>query len=72
MIFGVPVTATMMLAGGFTLFVLTVFQVLMGMRVIKFGKKHRVAHKWTAFAILAFAAVHGLLGFAFATGTRIL
>jgi len=49
-----------------------VFQVLMGMRVIKFGKKHRVAHKWTAFAILAFAAVHGLLGFAFATGTRIL
>jgi len=72
MILGIPVTGTAMLAGGFVLFVLTLFQVLMGMRVIKLGKRHRVAHRWTAFAILGLAAVHGLLGFVFVTGVRIL
>ena len=52
MILGMPVTGMMMLAGGAVLLVLTLFQVLAGMRVIKLGKKHRVVHRWTAFAIL--------------------
>jgi len=71
MIFGIPVTGTMMLSGGAILFALTLFQVLLGMRVIKLGKRHRIVHRWAAFAILGIAAVHGLLGVLFVTGTRL-
>lgn len=71
MIFGIPVTAQMVLFGGVTMFLLLSFQVLVGLRIIKLGKKHFLIHKWTAFALLALAAVHGSAGFLFATGTRI-
>lgn len=71
MILGLPVTGAMMLIGGAALFVLTSFQVLLGMRVIKLGKRHRIVHRWTAFAIVGLAAVHGLLGVLFITGARI-
>jgi hypothetical protein len=71
MILGFAVTGSVMLLGGLALFLLTVFQVLMGLRVFKFGKRHRIVHRWVAYAILAIAAVHGLLGVLFVTGVRI-
>ena len=72
MIFGLPVTGAVMLVLGAVLLVLTVFQVLAGLRIIKLGKVHRVVHKWNAYAILGIAAVHGLLGILFVTGATIL
>jgi hypothetical protein len=71
MILGMPVTGMMMLVGGAVLLVLTLFQVLAGLRVIKLGKKHRIVHRWTAFAILGLAAIHGLLGVVYVTGVRL-
>jgi hypothetical protein len=57
--------------GGLVMFLLITFQVLSGTRVIKLGKVHRKVHRLTAFAIVGLASLHGLLGFAFATGARI-
>jgi len=71
MILGMPVTGMMMMVGGAVLLVLTLFQVLAGMRVIKLGKKHRVVHRWSAFAILGLGAIHGLLGVVYVTGVRL-
>jgi len=45
---------------GILLWFLILFQVLMGFRVIKLGKRHRVVHKWTAVVILILGPVHGL------------
>jgi hypothetical protein len=72
MIFGIPVTGSTMLVVGILLFLITAFQVLAGMRVIKLGKVHRQVHRWTAYVIIGLAALHGLLGIAFATGWSIL
>ncbi|HEX9093795.1 MAG TPA: hypothetical protein VF902_07415 [Coriobacteriia bacterium] len=55
-------------AGGVFLFLLLVFQVLLGLRKIKFkGALHMKVHKWTAYSMLALAAFHGL----FALGTLV-
>jgi hypothetical protein len=52
--------------GGAVLVLLLVFQLLMGLRVIKFkGPLHAKVHKWTGFALIAVAIGHGL----FATHT---
>lgn len=52
--------------GGAFLLLLVVFQVLVGRRVIHFkGKLHMQVHRWTAYAVIAIAAGHGL----FATHT---
>ncbi len=72
MVLGMPVTGTIMLTIGVILLALTIFEVLLGLRVVKLGKKHRVVHRWTAFAILGLAAVHGLLGVLYVTGWTIL
>ena len=72
MIFGIPVGGPLIVLGGVVLFLLVLVQTLVGLRVIKLGKRHRVIHRWTAYAIIGVAAVHGLLGIAFATGARIL
>ena len=71
MILGIQVTGAMMLIGGATLLVLTLFQVLAGLRVIKIGKLHSVVHRRNAFVILGLAAIHGLLGVLYVTGARI-
>jgi len=71
MILGMVVTGPVMLIGGALLFALTLFEVLLGMRAIKLGKKHRIVHRWTAFAILGFAATHGVLAVLFVTGARL-
>jgi hypothetical protein len=72
MILGIAVTGPMVLAGGVTLLLLTVFQVLAGMRKIKLGRNRMKIHKWTGFAILGIGVVHGLLGATFALGWTIL
>jgi hypothetical protein len=53
---------------GVVIWFILLFQVLLGMRVIKLGKRHRVVHKWTAFVILALAPIHGLLASAYFLG----
>jgi uncharacterized membrane protein YcjF (UPF0283 family) len=56
---------------GLSLFALVLFQVSVGMRWIKLGRRTFVYHKWIAFAIVGAAAVHGLLGIVFLTGMRL-
>ena len=68
MIFGQPVTPIIMIVGGLTVYSLIVFQVLVGLRKIKLGRRTFVYHKYIAFTILGVAAVHGMLGLLFATG----
>ena len=66
MLFGIEVKSYMLLAGGATLFALLVFQVLVGLRKIKFkGALHLKVHKWTAYAMIAFAAFHAIAALAF-------
>ena len=72
MILGIAVTGPMVLVLGVALLLLTVFQVLAGMRKIKLGRNRMKIHKWTGFAILAIGVVHGLLGATFALGWTIL
>jgi hypothetical protein len=45
---------------GIVLWVLTIFQVLVGFRVFKLGTRHRPVHKWTGVAIVVLAPLHGL------------
>ena len=55
-----PALQTLLVLGIVT-FVLLVFQVLVGMRVITFkGRTHMKVHMWGAFALLALSAVHGV------------
>ena len=71
MIFGIPVQPSWLLTLGILLLVLLVFQILVGMRKIKFGRKTFVYHRWVAFTILGIAIVHGFLGVLFAYGFRV-
>jgi hypothetical protein len=72
MIFGLTVTPLWMLIGGVILFVMIVFQVLLGMRKIKFGRRTMAYHKYLAWAIIGVALVHAMLGILFATGLALL
>jgi len=71
MIFGIPVQPSWLLTLGILLLVLLVFQILVGMRKIKFGRKTFVYHRWVAFTILGIAIVHGFLGVLFSYGFRV-
>lgn len=71
MVFGTPVTPIWMLVGGLTLFALIVFQVLVGLRKIKLGRRTFVYHKWIAYTIVGVAVVHGTLGILFVTGASL-
>lgn len=67
MIFGFVVKAVMLVYGGAALFTLMVFQVLVGMRKIRFkGRTHMKVHKWGAWALLVFALFHGFMGAVYA------
>jgi hypothetical protein len=70
--FGLTVTLEMLLVLGVLLFALLILQVLIGVRVIKLGKSHRVWHRRVAFTIVVLAALHGLGGMALYFGWRIL
>ena len=71
MIFGIPVSGTFMIVDGIAMFSIVLFQVLLGLRVINLGKRHRIVHRWTAYVILGVAVLHGLLGVMFVTGFTI-
>lgn len=59
MLLGITIEPYMLLVGGVSLFSLLTFQVLVGLRKIKFkGALHMKVHKWTAYAMLAFAVFH--------------
>lgn len=71
MILGVPANLLWVLVGGILVLTLTVFEVLLGLRIIKLGKRHRTVHRWVAFSILGVAVVHGLLALAYVTGVLV-
>ena len=73
MILGFELTWTYIMLGGIVTFVLLAFQVLVGMRKIKFkGRTHLKVHKWIAWALLAVAAGHGTLALVMSNGWEIL
>lgn len=50
----------LVVVAGITMFLLLVFEVLVGSRVIVFkGATHRRVHRGLAYALVAFAFVHG-------------
>jgi len=62
MILGIAITGPMVVIGGLTVFSLLLFQLLVGLRIIKFGRKTFKMHKWVGVGLVVLAAVHGLLG----------
>jgi len=66
MVFGIEIRSEMIVAGGTFLALLIAFQVLQGLRVIRFkGRTHLKVHKSAAFVLAAAAAFHALAGLAF-------
>lgn len=66
MVFGIEVRPEMIVAGGTFLALLVAFQVLQGLRVIRFkGRTHLRVHKAVAFVLAAAAAFHALAGLMF-------
>jgi cytochrome b561 len=66
MLLGIAIKGWMLVAGGATLFLLVVFQVLVGLRKIKFkGKLHLQVHKVGAYALLGITVFHALAALAF-------
>ena len=53
---------------GLLIWLLTIFQTLLGMRVVKIGKRQRLVHKWIGFAIVGLAPLHGLAATIFFLG----
>ena len=66
MLLGIAIKGYMLVAGGATIFLLLVFQVLVGLRKITFkGKLHMKVHKFGAYALLVIAVFHALAALAF-------
>jgi hypothetical protein len=66
MLLGIVVEPFMLVVGGGALFLMMVFQILQGMRKIKFkGVLHLKVHKWVAFAILAGSVFHMVAALAY-------
>lgn len=66
MLLGIAIKGWMLAAGGAALFLLLVFQVLVGLRKITFkGKLHMKVHKLGAYALLAIAVFHAVAALAF-------
>lgn len=72
MILGIAITGATVAIGGLVLFGLLVFQLLVGLRVVKFGSKTFKVHKWLGVGLVVFAAFHGLLGATLVLGWQIL
>lgn len=59
--------------GGIVAFLLVGFQILVGLRKIKFkGRKHQKVHKWGGWVLAGVGAVHGFLALAVYNGWSIL
>ena len=71
MVLGFPVTPLWMLGLGLPLYALVVFEILVGLRKIKLGRRTFVYHKYIAYTILGIGTVHGTLGILFLTGWRL-
>ena len=72
MIFGITITPPIMMGGGIAIFVVMVFQILQGLRKIKFtGPLHMKVHKWGARILFALALLHGIAGMAYFEYIRI-
>ena len=72
MIFGFVPQVSGIAVGGFVTLLILVFQMLVGMRVIKFkGRTHQRVHRSTAWVLATVAVVHGFLGLLLATGWQI-
>lgn len=66
MLFGIEIQPQMLIAGGAFLALLVAFQVLQGLRVIRFkGKTHLKVHKAAAYVLVAASVFHALAGLAF-------
>ena len=73
MILGIEFEWGNIILGGISVFLLLVFQMLVGLRVIKFkGRTHSKVHKWGAWLTVAVAGVHGFLAATIFYGWRIL
>ena len=53
---------------GFLIWSLTIFQVLLGLRFIKIGRKQYTVHKWIGLTIVTLAPIHGLAASVFFLG----
>jgi hypothetical protein len=69
--FGLTVSLGTLVVLGLLTYVVLAAQMLVGLRIIKLGKQHRVWHRRLAFTILGLATLHGLAGIAFYFGWRI-
>ena len=66
MLLGITIPPIYIIALGVVLALLIVFQVLEGLRKIRFkGKTHLKVHKFVAWSMLALAVVHGLVAYAY-------
>ena len=65
MVLGYDLVWMNIMFGGLVTFLLLAFQVLVGMRKIKFkGRTHMKVHRWGGYLLLAVAAGHGFLAMA--------
>ena len=72
MIFGFAITLPVLALGGIAVFALLLFQMASGMRWIKLAPKSRVKiHKRVGLTLVAFAALHGVMGLILAMGLTI-
>lgn len=72
MVFGIVIQPIMVIAGGVTLLVLLVLQVLIGLRKIRFKPKvHLKIHRWIAYAMLVVVAFHAPMAIIWVYGLRI-
>ena len=53
---------------GLLIWFLIVFQILLGLRVVKIGRRQRPVHKWIGLAIVVLAPIHGLAASVFFLG----
>jgi hypothetical protein len=69
MLFGYIVRLSHLVVIGIALFALLGFEVLVGLRRIKFkGRTHQKVHRWVGLTALGIATVHGLMALAFVYG----
>lgn len=73
MILGFQLQLIHLILGGIVVFLVALFQVLTGMRVIKFkGRTHMKVHRNGGWVLLVFALGHGVGAIVYAYGWRIL
>ena len=71
MIFGFAIPTWGIIAGGATVFTLLIIQALIGLRIIKLGRKHTTYHRYLAFLILTVAFFHASAAIIYLTGVSL-